>query len=365
MRVCFIGAGGVNFGSPEGSWNHAARVAGMENVEVAGIADPMPGLAARRVAEWRDRIPFRTARAFAHWREMVEALKPDACIIGVPPAAHGGKDPGNDLERALARKGTAIFIEKPLGCLPPAEIEETARIIEDSGVLTSVGYMFRYSALFEYVREVLDKVQVRPRHVILRYACSYSLIRKKDWWDRAQAGGPIVEQATHFVDIARWLAGEIDLDSVRAISLGAGMPLADQPPGVEDGVPEERRVFRSVSANFAFESGCLGSLMHTILLHGRNYETDIDIWGDGLHIAVHDPYGAMRVRVRLPRSDPYTERVFTKDDPYRRELEAFVEAAASGNRGLVRSTYADAFRTYAATWRISEKALERIVKTAL
>lgn len=32
--------------------------------------------------------------------------------------------------------------------------------------------------------------------------------------------GPIVEQATHFVDLSRYFGGDVDLDSVQAHALG-------------------------------------------------------------------------------------------------------------------------------------------------
>lgn len=40
-----------------------------------------------------------------------------------------------------------------------------------------------------------------------------------------QTGGPIVEQATHFCDLSRFFAGEVELPSLNAIAVaGAGMP---------------------------------------------------------------------------------------------------------------------------------------------
>lgn len=48
-------------------------------------------------------------------------------------------------------------------------------------------------------------------------------------WDTAVCGGPIVEQATHFVDLMRFFGGEIVEDTVRAVAVGPEQPLVDMP----------------------------------------------------------------------------------------------------------------------------------------
>lgn len=60
-----------------------------------------------------------------------------------------------------------------------------------------------------------------------RYACAYSTIKKKDWWDTSICGGPIVEQATHFIDLMRYFAGEIAEESIKAVAVGPTLPLSD------------------------------------------------------------------------------------------------------------------------------------------
>ena len=41
MRIAFLGAGFVNFGTTEGPWDHASRLEKMPGVEVVAIVEPL------------------------------------------------------------------------------------------------------------------------------------------------------------------------------------------------------------------------------------------------------------------------------------------------------------------------------------
>ena len=62
------------------------------------------------------------------------------------------------------------------------------------------------------------------------YASAYSAIKKKHYWDTACSRGPIVEQATHSIDIMRFFGGEIAEASVSALAVGPELALSDMPP---------------------------------------------------------------------------------------------------------------------------------------
>jgi hypothetical protein len=72
-------------------------------------------------------------------------------------------------------------------------------------------------------------------------------------------------------------------------------------------VPYDLRVNRATVAVFRFESGAVGSLNHTLLMHGQNFFTELDIYGDGFHIIVRDPYQKPAVILRRPLSNDYEQ----------------------------------------------------------
>lgn len=68
-----------------------------------------------------------------------------------------------------------------------------------------------------------------------RYSSAYDKIRKRAFWDVASSGGPVVEQATHFIDLLRFFGGEIVIDSVKATAVGPKYQLTSmaEPPYAE------------------------------------------------------------------------------------------------------------------------------------
>lgn len=76
---------------------------------------------------------------------------------------------------------------------------------------------------------LLKRYKVKPVAILARMSCGYSYIEKMDYWDKAKSGGPIVEQATHFVDLMRYICGEIKEETIQAVAIGPNMKLGDLP----------------------------------------------------------------------------------------------------------------------------------------
>ena len=165
LRIGFIGAGFVNFGGGEGPWDHASRLEKMNDVEVSAICEPDTDRAKaqleRRQRGARPGI-YTNCRLHANWREMLEADRPDAVIIGLPPAAHGAVSGQNAVEIACAQAGVHMLVEKPLAVSEPAEVREIAAALaaaktpDGAPLITSVGYMLRYHNIVNELRAMLQ-----------------------------------------------------------------------------------------------------------------------------------------------------------------------------------------------------------------
>ena len=363
VRIGFVGAGHVNFGGGEGPWDHASRLETLDGIEVVGIADPETDRAHAALAARRHPM-FHSAGVYADVRELLAMANPDAVWIGVPPNAHGDPLAGENIEILCAEAGAHVFTEKPLSCGRPDQVRPVAEALARPGILSSVGYMFRYSSVIDTVRDILADTAGGPRAFLARYNCAYSEIRKREWWDVRSSGGPIVEQATHFVDLARYLVGDVALDSVRAVRIDATSEagvLCDAPRGadgatIDSRVPAAHRSPRGTAAVWQFTGGAIGSLSHATLLHRRKYETELEIWGDGLRLVLSDLYGDCRLHARQPGSETTEEVRFERNDPYLEEDRAFLEAVRTQSEKPIRSPYSDAMKTFALTWAITDAA---------
>jgi len=366
LKIAFIGAGQVNFGGGEGPWDHATRVEQIANhfpLIIVGLADPFVERA-QNVLNVRKNSAYhqlwKEARLFEDYRQMLDEVRPDAVFIGTPPLFHGSLEVPRDIELQCLKRNIHMFIEKPISCAPVAEIEVITKALQQGvqkGLVISVGYMFRYSKAVLKMKELINKYGA-PRAFNARYNCAYTTISKHEWWDKEKCGGPIVEQATHFCDLARFLVGEVNLFSIQATALNETDSLGQlsRVPNTvfEQAIPIENRIPRVMAAFWRFESGAVGSLMHGVLLHEIKYESELEIWGDGYRLVLIDPYHKCQLSVRLPGSDKVEVFDFGNDDYYLSEDRVFIESIANKTSTIIYSPYEDAANTYKLTMAIRD-----------
>ncbi|RAP73655.1 Gfo/Idh/MocA family protein [Paenibacillus montanisoli] len=139
------------------------------------------------------------ARAYDDFDAMLEREQLDAVYICLPPYAHQGQ------VEAAARKGVAVFIEKPIA-LSTDIAERMVAAIEEAGVVSQVGYHNRFgTAVQELKRLIDDGTAGAPTLFDGRYECN-SL--HSPWWrDRSLSGGQVFEQAIHTYDLAMYFFG--------------------------------------------------------------------------------------------------------------------------------------------------------------
>jgi len=362
LRVGFIGAGRVNFGWSGDPWDHASRLEVISEttpIEVVGIFDLSTDLCTRVLNERRtqSRDPAKkkiwlNTKIYSSLDELISQARPQAVWIGVPPAAHGS------IEAKCVDAGIHMLVEKPIHCGAPEVVEGIRdKLKSNNKVIVSVGYMLRYCKAVDYMKNFLTENKLQPTMILARYNTAYSSIGSKMWWDIRSSGGPIIEQATHFCDLMRYFGGEIDMNSISAISIMATEPLGKLnqiPKGVEDGVPDQYRITRGVHATFKYQTGAIGVLSHGALMQGTKYHTQFEIWCDGYRILLSDPYSH---NCSLEINDKCIK--FPDDDMYLTEDQIFIKAILSRDPKDIRSSYSDAVNTYLLTWNITQHAFKK------
>ena len=256
----------------------------------------------------------RGAAAFADWRRMLEGARLDAVFCNLPPFARGEE------LIAVAQAGCAIFSTKPLG-LDLDGPRRTLAAIEVAGVVNSVGYMFRYSAVTE---EVVRRLEGRSPTLLVGQVYGGM---PGGWTARADlSGGQLVEQSTHVFDLLRHLGGEATEAYARGHS-GAGGEI-DYPD--------------STAVTLGLSSGAVGSVLSTVAV--RKFFWGLTVIAPDLHLdVVYDDWTVRgvdrgeRVDLHLPAAG------------YQEQVDAFLHAVETGDRSGIRSPYRDGCGTLAAT----------------
>ncbi|MFI5935489.1 Gfo/Idh/MocA family protein [Actinoplanes sp. NPDC051494] len=307
-RVGIIGAGGV-------AQRHARVLSALPDVQVAGVTDVVPE-AAQRFAE-----EFST-RALPDVAALLESGL-DAAYVCVPPFAHG------PAERAVIAAGLPIFVEKPIS-LDLDIAHEIGELIAQREIVSAVGHHWRYLAVVDQARELLAGRAIR-----LVTGAWLDKVPPVGWWPhKDRSGGPVVEQAAHVLDLARYLAGEVS----EVTAIGNGTP-PDADGADIDG---------ATAATLRFASGAVGTLAATCVL-GWKERAGLEVYADGLAVAISETGLTIRDAdgVREIESDPETARVAVD--------RAFI-AAVRGEGDDIRVPYAEATRTHALALAVARSA---------
>lgn len=184
IRVGFIGAGRM-------AHLHANLIAEEADVQIAAAADVDAARGAAFVQKWG-------GVAFSDHRAMLEQAPLDAVYICTPTTQHAA------IGLDCLSYGVALYVEKPLDL----DLRLARRFVEaaEAGqTLAMTGLQWRYSEAYRRAEELIGDAPIAL--VNLRWYWTRPPIR---WmWDRALAGGQIVDQNIHLVDVGSALAGDV------------------------------------------------------------------------------------------------------------------------------------------------------------
>jgi len=310
-RIGFIGVGGI-------ANRHLGVLEHFPDVELVGFADPDFDRAVQAASRFG-------ARAYADHQALLDDPALDAVYICVPPFAHGAP------ERAVIARGLPFFVEKPLS-LELEVAEETALAVEQAGLVTGVGYHWRYVDTVENARQHLAH---RPAQLLSGYWLD-STPPPQWWWRMDRSGGQMVEQTTHIIDLARYLVGEV----VQVFGLANRLD-RDAFPGLD--VPT------ASTASLRFASGAIGNLASTSVLNW-SHRVGLHVFGEGLALELTDRDIMIDVGAGRPVHHAQSDPVFKED-------RDFIDAVR-GQANRIRCSYGEALKTHRVALAINQSVRE-------
>ena len=306
LRLALIGAGWI---TPM----HLAAFDRLGRTELVGVASA-------RIESAEATARPRGVPAFTDVDALLDDGRPDLACICVPPSEAVAV-----CERVVGR-GIPFLTEKPLAATDRDGPARVAAAVQDRGLVAAVGYHLRG---LEALGEVHQRLAEQPATLIT--ARWLSGTPAPAWWHReAAGGGQVIEQATHFYDLARYLVGE-------ATVVGAASTRE------EPVVPAGADVVDATAAVLRFETGAIGSFANTRRIASAVVEVELASAELLTTIRrVGDHPGAWEVSFDDGRS---IRTVPPGRDPYEVQAEAFLDAVEAGDPGRVLSSYTDALKT--------------------
>ena len=308
VKVGFVGCGGI-------AHTHMDRLRKIKEARMVAFYDIVPEKA-------REAAESVGARAYPSLQEMLDKEELDAVYVCVPPFAHG-------FESEIIERGINIFVEKPV-----ALSMDIARKIESAirraGVLSSVGYMWRYFDTTALAKKVLE--ENGPVGMVEGLYIDPFWFPPGHWWiDKRKSGGQVIEQSTHVFDLARYLVGDVariyaELDTL----------LLTDVPGFKT---------EDVSlVTLKFKNGAIGVVLSTCASRKTFAWTGLKVIAKKAVVE----HGGHSGTLKIYRDDEI-EEIRPTFDPYLEEDRIFIRAIATGDGSEIRSPYSDAVKTLEVT----------------
>lgn len=322
VKIGFIGAGG------NANW-HMDMIKDVPEGKVVAITDiafPKAQAAAEK----------HGARPYASHKEMLDKEELDCCYISVPPYQHG------EPEIDVIHRGLPFFVEKPLATNPELAADLLERI-EKRGIGTCVGYQIRYLDTMDRAKEMLRGAFVTA--VQGHYVCGAI----GGWYTRfALSGGQITEQATHMLDLMRFLLGDVEWVSaskrqgavVTEKSLDATVLGAGSASSAAAGLQlHDYNIWDATTLLMQFQSGVPATFICSCQVNYM-FEVLLDIFTTEFRLKID--YEKMSI-IRKVNGETQVETVQADTSP---KIDAtFINAVKTGDFSKIRSNYADAVKS--------------------
>lgn len=291
-------------------------------VEMTAIADPS-SMMLNMIKKYLPRV-----KMFENYKDLLSSGLVDAVIVCTPSFLH------YDACKMASEYGVSVFCEKPF-TTSPVQAKELADIFEEKGLVNQVGYVMRYDAVFNRVKELLGKGIIGDVcHVDAQFlSATISRSKPEKGWrsSRENGGGATYEMGSHIIDLMDFLFGKPEkvlgslLNKVYSES-------------VEDIMNVQLRYANSMTADIHvnWSDFTYRKSMMKLDIHGKKGKILADLYGYKVFLreaneAVGLPEGWTTVSVKMiPDSAPFYVRGTNFTNQLYEFVNAIVESRNSG-----------------------------------
>jgi len=328
VKAGFIGTGGI---SPV----HLDVLKARKDVKMVALCD-------RVEQSVKDKQSRYGGRSYLDFNAMLNQEKLDAVWLCTPPEVR------EEPLIACAKRGIPVFCEKPAEH-SAAHALQIATKLDKLDAKVQVGYVFRSNQVIQALKKRLTQDRI---HLVQSfYGCGVSLDMSLPAWfyDKDKSGGALIDQATHNLDLLRFLFGEVV--EVKGFALN---PLKTKKPGYT--------IDETIALSLRFENGILASHIHTWI--GDGWRNEIILSGEkalyrvnpGSKLLVdqqgHNP---LKAKANGKNSSNVIEQ---KGSIYADENDVFIKMVKTGDWSINPSPYRDAVKTLQLTL-ICDKAVSK------
>lgn len=216
------------------------------------------------------------------WREVIERPDIEAVSIAAPNYLH------REISVAAARAGKHVWLEKPCGRFP-AETYDIGQAVEEAGVMSMTGLMYRHAPAVEYAKELIAAGELGEiTHYRGYFLADYAADPNGALTWRYKLGGAglgvLGDIMPHTIDMAQNLLGPIESVSARKETFIKERPEAPEGIGTGHFTAEGGEMGAVKNEDYAsglllFENGARGTVENSRTCVGPHVRNSFEVNG--------------------------------------------------------------------------------------
>ncbi|HEO8422122.1 MAG: Gfo/Idh/MocA family oxidoreductase [Niallia sp.] len=262
IRIGLIGVGGMA----------QSHIKGLQNVGTFQI-DAICDSNNKNLKKVGERLAIKSENQYIDFRKLIDSQKVDAVVSITPNNVHA------PILEYCIEKNMPILTEKPL-TLDYEEAKQLAEKYKQQPILCMVGFSYRYTPAFRFVKALLDKGEIgQIRNFSIQYlqgwgALPYDTPYVWRFNPAATGTGVLGDLGSHMIDMAHYLFGSFQEVSAKMESFIKKRKM-EQSNEWKEFVIDDFVCFQA-----KMESGIVGTFQTTRNAIGSGNQFDVSIYGD-------------------------------------------------------------------------------------